>query len=212
MFFTNLVHLFAVSRRRPQKARRAVKASLHVEGLEQRDVPAVLVGPPADMPILNAPQQADGAKVALVAPTDNAALVGQQLATGANAVGAKASLASPTSPGFTAAAAHQYTAITIRNNTTGTVNYSYRWTNGTWKSFSLAPGQSRVHFIRSLSRTAQLSYDRSFASGIQEQRYTLTGNNIVRPDAFYLREATPGISEGRLYTFGRVTGGIQLYS
>ena len=106
----------------------------------------------------------------------------------------------------------QYTAITIRNSTKGTVNYSFWWGNGTSTKYALTPGQSRVNYISALNRAATISYDKSFAPGIQEQRYVLAGKNISRCAGFYLVEPTPTVGEGKLYTFKSVSNGVQLYS
>jgi hypothetical protein len=106
----------------------------------------------------------------------------------------------------------QYTAITIKNSTSGPLNYSFRWGNGTWTNYTLTPGQQRLHYIRSLNQVATVAYDKSFAPGVQEQRYTLAGRNIVRVPGLYFVEPIPSVGEGRLYTFKGVPNGVQLYS
>ena len=104
-----------------------------------------------------------------------------------------------------------YSAVTIKNTTNITVNYSYNWNGNRPSKFSLSPGTQRVHYISSLNRTGTIKFDKSFASGYQEQAYSLPAQNITRPGGFYLVEPTPGVSEGRRYYFQRVSNGIQLY-
>lgn len=128
---------------------------------------------------------------------------------------ARMSLAGPSATSAAQPAAvsrYQYTAVTIKNSYSGTLNYSFRWGNGTSTNYSLPAGQQRVHYIRALNQVATIAYDKSFASGVQEQRYTLAGRNIVRGSGFYLVEPTPSVGEGKLYTLKGVFNGVQLYS
>ena len=105
-----------------------------------------------------------------------------------------------------------YTAVTLKNTTNSTVNYSFNWNGTAVKSFSLSPGQQRVHYISALNKTGTISFDKSFSSGYQKQTYSLPGRNITRAPGFYLVEPTPSVGEGRLYTFKSVPNGVQLYS
>lgn len=111
-----------------------------------------------------------------------------------------------------AVSSYQYTAITIKNSTNLRLNYSFRWNNGSWTNYGLTAGQQRVHYIRALNLAAAIAYDKSFSPGVQNQQYSLTGRNIVRQPGFYLVEPTPSVGEGKLYTFKRVTNGVQLYA
>ena len=111
-----------------------------------------------------------------------------------------------------AVSSYQFTAVTIKNSSTATLTYNFRWGNGATTNYSLPPGLQRVHYIRSLNQVATITYDKSFATGFQEQHYTLAGKNIVRLAGFYLVEPTPTVAEGRLYTFKGVPNGVQLYS
>jgi hypothetical protein len=111
-----------------------------------------------------------------------------------------------------AVSGYQYTAITITNSSTARITYNFQWGNGTWTSYTLTPGQQRVHYISALNQTATISYDKSFAPGLQEQRYKLAGNNVTFPPGFYLVQPTPSFSSGRAYTFKGVPNGVQLYS
>ena len=111
-----------------------------------------------------------------------------------------------------ASASYQYTAFTIDNNSSATVAYSIKWGNGSWKSYTLAPHKSLTHYISGLNQKATISYDKSFAPGYQEQQYQLTGSNITYPAGFYLLTPTPPAGAGRHYSFGNVSGGVQLYS
>jgi hypothetical protein len=63
-----------------------------------------------------------------------------------------------------------------------------------------------------LNQTATISYDRSFAKGYQNQEYKLTGTTVTFPVGFYLVTPTPSYGAGHHYTFGNVSGGVQLYS
>ena len=118
----------------------------------------------------------------------------------------------PNSSRTQATSSYQYTAITLKNSTKSTVNYSFQWSNGSWTNYSLAANQQRVHYIRALNQSATISFDKSFAAGVQEQRYSLAGRNIVRSSGYYLVEPTPTVGEGKLYTFKSVSNGVQLYS
>jgi hypothetical protein len=105
-----------------------------------------------------------------------------------------------------------YTAITLSNPTTATIGYKFMWPNGTWTNYTLTAGQRRVHYINGLNQAATIAFDKSFSAGYQEQRYSLTGRNVTRAAGLYLVEPVPTVAEGRLYTFQRVTNGVQLYS
>jgi hypothetical protein len=115
-------------------------------------------------------------------------------------------------PRASAVSSFQYTAVTIKNGTNGTVNYSFRWGNGVWTKYALTGGQQRVHYIRALNQVAAIDFDKSFATGVQHQQYSLPGKNIVRGRGLYLVEPTPSVGEGKLYTFRGVSNGVQLYS
>jgi len=168
-----------------------------MESLERREVPAVFAGLAASLPspLATQPVAFHVGQVSVASPTAVAA----------------APMAVAAAP-MAATSAFQYTAVTIKNSTNGTVNYSFEWGNGAWTKYSLSPGQLRVHYIRALKQVATISYDKSFAPGIQEQRYTLAGKSITRTPGFYLVEPTPTIGEGQLYTFKGVFNGVQLYS
>jgi hypothetical protein len=107
---------------------------------------------------------------------------------------------------------YQYTAISITNRSTATINFSLEWGNGPWKSYTLKPGYQQLYYIGALNQTATISFDKSFAAGFQEQRYKLTGNNASFPPGLYLTTPIPSFSQGRAYTFQNVSGGVQLYS
>jgi hypothetical protein len=111
-----------------------------------------------------------------------------------------------------ASAGWMYTAFTLINNSNATVAYSIKWGAGSWTSYTLAPHQGRTQYIGGLNQTATISYDKSFAPGYQDQEYTLTGTNITFPAGFYLTTPTPSYGAGTHYTFGNVSGGVQLYS
>ncbi len=152
--------------------------------------------------------------IAMPAALGNAALVrtvndpAPQIANGLS------SAATPmhAAPMSAANSGYQYTAFTIVNNSNATVAYSIEWGNGSWTSFTIAPHQERTHWFPALNEKATISYDKSFAAGYQDQRYTLTGTNITFPAGFYLVQPTPSLGSGHQYTFGNVSGGVQLYS
>ena len=106
----------------------------------------------------------------------------------------------------------QYSAITIINRSTAKITYNFEWGNGAWTSYTLTPGQERVHYISALNQTATISYDKVFSPGYQVQQYKLPGNNVTIPAGLYLVQPTPSVSSGRAYTFKNVSNGVQLYS
>ncbi len=103
-----------------------------------------------------------------------------------------------------------YSAVTLRNTTNATIAYSFYWPGAGWKSYTLGPHQSRVHYIDSANLTAQISYDRSFAAGYQDQRYNLPSENFVGGGFAGL---TPQVGNGSVYSFYYTQNhsGVQLY-
>src|SRR5262249_55523871 len=73
-----------------------------------------------------------------------------------------------------AASMSVYSTVTIRNQTASPVNYYIMWPGGSWQLFTVAANSSRIHWMAGQGLTAKISFDRSFASGYQEQTYNLT--------------------------------------
>ncbi|MEI8376088.1 MAG: hypothetical protein WCJ35_24985 [Planctomycetota bacterium] len=147
----------------------------------------------------------------LVVPTAALTATAAPLAAASSASVTRASVSAGVAL-HTASAGWQYTAFSVVNNSTATVAYSIKWGNGSWTKFTLVPHSTRTHYIQTPNQTATISYDKSFASGYQEQQYRLTGTNITFPPGFYLVAPTPAFGAGKHYTFGNISGGVRLYS
>jgi len=77
------------------------------------------------------------------------------------------------------AATTVYSTVTIRNQTASPVNYYLMWPGGSWQAFTVAANSSRIHWMAGQNLTAKISFDRSFASGYQEQTYNLTTRDFA---------------------------------
>jgi hypothetical protein len=111
-----------------------------------------------------------------------------------------------------AASPYQYSVVSIKNSTSNPVHFSLRFGSGPWANFTLNPGQERAYYVHGLNQVATISFDKSFAPGFQEQRYSLASRNVVFPPGFYLVDPTPSAGSGKLYTFKGVPNGVQLYA
>jgi hypothetical protein len=90
------------------------------------------------------------------------------------------------------AKAASFAMITIDNPTDSTVSYQFKWGNGDWEDFSLAPGHYRNHWYPldedGRAPTPQIRFDDGH------------GNVVAYRLEFYASE-TRGYDQGKIYYF-----------
>jgi hypothetical protein len=103
-----------------------------------------------------------------------------------------------------------YSAVTLKNNSKATIAYKISWPGVAEKSYTLKPGQSRVHWLDRSNTTARITYDKSFATGYQAQKYSLPSRDFVGGGFAGL---LPKTKDGALYVFkyNSAHTGVQLY-
>lgn len=102
-----------------------------------------------------------------------------------------------------------YSVVTLKNTTTATIGMKFSWDGVHWSSHTLTPGQTWFYWTAKPNVTGQISFDKSFATGYQEQKYSLPSKNFVGGG---FADIMPQASNGKIYTFKGVLNGVQLYS
>jgi hypothetical protein len=88
-----------------------------------------------------------------------------------------------------------YEVLSIKNSSRITFKYQFSF-GGARKSFSLAPGQTRVHFTQADNIRPSTRFDSSTRSGFQQKIYQLDAETRR-----YMGAAKPRPGQGILYEF-----------
>lgn len=99
-----------------------------------------------------------------------------------------------------------YSTVTIRNQTSSSINYYLQWPGEGWKLFSVAANSSRIHWCPGHNLSPKISYDAVLGSVYREQVYSLTSRDYVG-SAHVLPSYE---SDGKQYNFTRSNDGTTL--
>jgi hypothetical protein len=101
--------------------------------------------------------------------------------------------------------------VAIQNKTSSPVTYQIMWPGAGWKSFTVQPGKTMLHWYEGTGLKATIRYDKSFQTGYQEQRYALATKDFLAGGfaGFTPKKATHG--EGYYFTRNSGNTGLLMY-
>jgi hypothetical protein len=105
-----------------------------------------------------------------------------------------------------------YSTVTIRNQTPSRVSYYISWPGSQQQLFTVEANSSMIHWMTGSNVAATISFDKSFATGYQDQTYNLTTRDFAGGGALSLRPSRN--TDGMQYYFTRnsTNTGLNLYA
>ncbi len=99
--------------------------------------------------------------------------------------------------------------ISLRNNTHYNVAFQFRWSDGSWQTWTLRPGEGRFFWHTGAGHVGYVNFDSSTAAGWQGKSYYLPSHQSGMGG---FADLQPQFRDGLLYSFRPTTPGhLDLY-